>query len=197
MDISALALWFVCGLGTAVLAAVATPSRAGAAAGLTGFALGVWWMREPFAPSSAGIGTAAAIVAAMELVRVRRAPYAFALAGLLAGVWSAVLQQQGLSLAPAMAAASALPSASAFLRTRRPGFAPPALRDEALLFLIVLGIVAASVPGIAEGWRTAGTLNLRVSDAQGSAAAVMPTWTLAVATTALLSGGLFALWSRR
>ncbi len=128
--------------------------------GVAGFAIGAWWIRQPFAPSTPAVAIVAALVAAMELMRPQRQPYAIALAGLLAGVWSAVLQLQGLPLPAALVVAVTLPAASAYLRTRRPAFAPAALREEALLFLVILGVVSAAAPGIAEGWRAAGTLNV-------------------------------------
>ena len=196
MDIPVFALWFVCGLGTAVFGAVAPPSGAGIAAGLTGIAAGSWWIRQPFAPSPAAVAVAVALIATLLLVRPRRLPYAAATAGLLAGIWSAVLQWQGLPAAGAIGAAATVPIASAYLSTRRPAFAPAALREEALLFLVLLGVVAAAAPGIAEGWRAALTLNVQ-SEAGTPAPAAMPPWTLFAASAALVSGALFSLWSRR
>ena len=197
MDISSLALWFVCALGAAVLAAVGPQSRAGSLLGLAGFALGAWWIRQPFGPSTSAVAMVVAIVAALELVRPPPQPFAIALAGWLAGVWSAVLQVQGMPLAVAIVVAGTLPAASGYLRRQRPAFAPAALREEALLFLVILGVVSAAAPGIAAGWRAAGNLNMHSGEAVASATAGMPLWTLVVASAALLTGGLFSLWSRR
>jgi hypothetical protein len=71
------------------------------------------------------------------------------------------------------------------------------LREEALLFLIVLGIAAGATPGIIDGWRAAGTLNMQATGPEASTGVVMPLWTLYVASAALVSGGLFSMWSRR
>jgi hypothetical protein len=197
VDIASLALWFVCALGTAALAAVGPQSRAGSVLGMAGFALAAWWIRQPFAPSTAAVAIVVAVAAALELVRPRQQPYAIVLAGWLAGVWSGVLQVQGMPLTAAMVVAATLPAASAYLRIRRPAFAPAALREEALLFLVILGVVSAAAPGIAEGWRAAGNLNMHSGEAVASPTAGMPMWTLVVASAALLTGGLFSLWSRR
>jgi hypothetical protein len=197
VELPVLALWFVCGLGAVVLAAVAPHSRTQAVVGMAGFAIGAWWARQPFAPTTAGVAIVAALVAGMELVRPQRQPLAIALAGLLAGTWSAVMQRQGLPVVAAIAVAAALPAMSVYLRTRRPAFAPPALREEALLFLVALGVTAAAAPGIVEGWRAAGTLNLQIGEAEAAGSTAMPTWTVVVASAALVTGGLFSLWSRR
>ena len=197
MDIQILALWLVCALGAAVLATVGPQSRTGSASGVAGFAIGAWWIRQPFAPSTPAVAIVAALVAALELMRPQRQPYAIALAGLLAGVWSGVLQWQGLPPIAAIVVAAALPGASAYLRTERPAFAPAPLREEALLFLILLGLVSAAAPGIADGWRAAGLFNMQSSEVSASTTAALPVWTLAVTSAALLTGGLFSLWSRR
>lgn len=197
MDIQILALWLVCALGAAVLATVGPQSRTGSALGVAGFAIGAWWIRQPFAPSTPAVAIVAALVAALELMRPQRQPSAIAMAGLLAGVWTAALQLQGLPFLAALVVAVTLPATSAYLRTRRPAFAPAALREEALLFLVILGVVSAAAPGIAEGWRAAGNLNVHSGEAVTSTTTGMPMWTLVVASAALLTGGLFSLWSRR
>ena len=193
-----LALWFVCGLGTAILIAATPLSRAGAAMAVTAFAFGAWWARQPFAPSAATVAIAAAVIAVWQIVRPPRHPYAAIMGGLLAGVWTAVLDAQGLPLVAAIPIAALLPTASAWLRARRAVFAPPALVEEALLLLAVVGILAAALPGIADGWHAAVNLSVRSGQsANGTTDAAMPMWTLAVASAALLSGGFFSIWSRR
>ena len=141
---------------------------------------------------------AAAVMAAWQLVRAPERPYAAVIAGLLGGIWSAVLTGQGLSSLAAIPAAAAVPAISAFLRARSATFAPPALVEEALVVLTAVGIAAAALPGIADGWRAA--VNLSVQGSQSPSAvrdAAVPIWTLAAASAALISGGLFTLWSRR
>jgi len=137
-------------------------------------------------------------MAVWQVTRPPKRPYAAVMAGVLAGLWTAALNEQGLPALVAIPAAAMLPVASAYLRARRDVFAPPALREEALLVLAVVGTAAAALPGIAEGWHA--EVNLRVQGGQSAAPSVdtaMPAWTLAIASAALVSGGLFSLWSRR
>ena len=197
MDIPLLALWFVCGLGTTVFAAAGPQTPRGAIAGVAGFVAGVWWSQQQFAPSTPAVAIGAGLAAALELFRPGRRSFSLALAGLLAGLWSAVLHLQGLPVIPAVLVAVTLPATSAYLRIRRPAFAPATLREEALLFLLILGVVAAAAPGIVDGWRAAVTLNVQGSEPEASPTTVMPMWTLFVASAALVSGGLFSMWSRR
>jgi hypothetical protein len=195
VDISLLALWFVCGLGTAVFAAAAPRTRPAVVVAVGAFAIGAWWIRQPFAPTTSAVAVAAALIGAAELIRERRPVLVLGTAGLLAGIWTGVLEFQGAPTVAAIAVACAVPVGSAFLRGRRPAFAPPQLREEALLFIVILGVIAGAAPGITEGWRAATNLNLQGGEVERDVA--MPLWTLAVASAALLSGGLFSLWSRR
>lgn len=198
MSLQALALWFVCGFGTAILVAVTPLSRVGAAMAVGAFVAGAWWAQQPFSPSPAAVALVAALMATWQVVRAPQGPYAAGVAGLLGGIWTAVLAGQGLPPLAAVAVAVLLLASSAFLRARSAAFAPPALVEEALIVLGVVGIAAAALPGIAEGWRAA--VNLSVQGGQSANTAremAVPMWTLAVASAALISGGLFSLWSRR
>ena len=197
LSLPTLILWFVCGLGTAILAAVAPVSRSTATAAGTAFLIGAWWVQQPFAPAPRAIALAAGSMALWQVLRAPRRPYAAIVAGLLAGFWTAVLNQQGLPPAVAIALAAVLPAASAYLRARQPAFAPPALREEALLVLGVVGIAGAALPGVAEGWHAAVNLSVQGGQPANPADTALPAWTLAAASLALVSGGLFSIWSRR
>src|SRR5690242_3567439 len=96
------------------------------------FVTGAWWAQQPFAPSAAAVALAAALIAIWQVVRGPKRPYAAIMAGLLGGIWTAVLAGEGLPLLAAIAAATLLLGSSAFLRARRKTFAPPALVEEAL-----------------------------------------------------------------
>ena len=162
------------------------------------FAVGAWWARQPFAPSAATVAIAAVLMAVWQIVRPPQRPCAGIVGGLLAGIWTAVLAAQGLPSVAAIPVAALLPAASAWLRVRRPAFAPPPLVEEALILLAVVGIAAAALPGIADGWHAAVNLSIKGGQsAAGTPETAMPVWTLAVASAALLSGGLFSIWSRR
>lgn len=171
-------------------------SRGGALLCAGAFVAGAWWVRQPFAPPGAAVGIAAFVAAGAYLVRSPHPRYATALAGLLAGIWTGVLEFQGLPAAAAIVIAGALPLTSAWLRAHRAAFAPPALRDEALLFTIVLGLFVAAAPEIVAGWHAAIALNLQ-SVEPAAAGAAIPVWAVTATTAALISGGLFSLWSRR
>ena len=196
MDIAALGLWFVCGLGAASFAALVPVSARVALGCPVPYIAGVWWIQQPFAPSTAVIGLAAALVAGVYLLRAPRPEFAIGLAALLAGVWAGVMELQGLPLGVAVIASLIVPVASAWLRATRPAYAPPRLREEALLFVMVLGVIAAAAPTVLDGWRAAAVLNLQ-GGGQETAVAAIPAWTLTVATGALVSGGIYSLWSRR
>jgi len=198
VSLTLLTLWFVCGLGAAILSAAIPLSRLGGVLAVGAFVLGAWWVQQPFAPSAAVVATAATLMALWQVVGAPRRPYAAAMAGLLAGVWTAVLGGQGLPTPAAFVLAASLPVTSAWLRHRRAAFAPPALVEEALVVLALVGLVAATLPGIAEGWHAAVNLSVQGGPSpDGSPATAVPAWTLAVASAALISGGAFSVWSRR
>jgi hypothetical protein len=196
VDISLFGLWFVCGLGTAVFAALTPVSRSGAVLSAVAFVVGAGWMRLPFAPATAAVGVTVFVAAAAYLVRPPRPILGHALAGLLAGLWTGVLERQGLPLAAAIPIAMAVPALSAMLRARRVEFAPAPLRDEALLFTVVLGLFAAAAPAIVDGWHSAVTLNLQASQPDAARTAI-PAWAVSLSAAALAAGGLFSIWSRR
>ena len=161
------------------------------------FVASAWWAQQPFAPTTPAIALAAGLMAIWQVVRAPRGPYSALVAGLLAGFWTAALNQQGLPLSIAIPAAAILPAMSAYLRARQPAFAPPALREEALLVLGVVGIAGAALPGMADGWHAAVNFSAQGGQPSNPADAPLPVWALAAASVALVSGGLFSLWSRR
>lgn len=196
MNLTLLSLWLVCGLGSAVFAALAPMTRGGVLAFGIAFAGAVAWARLPLAPSAATVDVAAAVTAALCLLSARPL-LAAGMAGLLAGFWTIVLADQGLPGPAAVVVAPVLALVSAALRVRRPRFAPEPLREEALLFMIALGLVAAAAPALSDGWHAAANLSLQSRQPGAAVTTAIPAWTLSVALTALVTGGLFSLWSRR
>lgn len=193
MDAILLVLSFVCGIGAAVFAALQPMSRAAVLACAAAFIAAAAWTRL-FGASPAIIGSGVAMAAALHLVRTPRPFYAGVLAGWLAGTWLALLQAQGLPLGGA-AAVAVIPLSSAWLRRTRAEFAPQIVREESLLFIVVLALVAAAAPTVVDGWHAAG--NLKVQGPDTARAAAIPAWALAVASAALAGGGLYSIWSRR
>jgi hypothetical protein len=137
-------------------------------------------------------------MAMLFLVRLSRGSWAGMIAGLLAGLWSVTLDRVGLGMMLAVLVAASVPLASAALSSTRPVFAPPALREESLLFLLVFALIVAAAPAVTGGWEAAGNLKLQSSaDAAAAGALAVPLWAVILSGAALVSGGAYAMWSRR
>ena len=186
------ALWIVCGFG-AVVFATAIRGWRNAVLCAAGFGAGAVVARVPGALDPEWVAALAAAVAVLALTWSRHQLVTSISCGLLAGLWAALFQVQGLPAAPAYVVAAAVPALAAWLAARRPAFAPAVLRDEGLLVVFALGVVVATAPAIAEGWRAA--MNLTVEP--GTSGDPVPVWTLALAWLSLASGGAYAMWSRR
>jgi hypothetical protein len=197
MDAIHLGLWLLCGLGTAVFAAIHPLSRRHLAVAVAAYGVAAWWTVMLSPPSASPLGSIVALGAALSLTRTPKPVYLAALAGLLAGAWVGVATAARVPLAAAAVAAAIVPFASAMLRARAPQFAPREMREDALIFMVCFGLIVAAAPTVAEGWRAAGNLKLQSADSRPVAFAVMPTWTLVLSSAALMCGGLYSLWSRR
>jgi hypothetical protein len=187
------ALWTLTGMGTLVFATLAAHTWRALAATALAFAAataaGAWFGPPP--ADAAGLLVAGGAVT--MLLRPRSAAVAPLFAGSLAGLWGTMLGAQDVPLALAVPVAAIWPAAALWY-ARQPAFAPPRLRDDALVVLTVLGTVTAVVPGVQEGWRAAMNLSQQSPSAAGMA---LPAWTLGVGASALALGGLYSLWSRR
>ena len=189
------ALAMLCGLGAVVFAtATATgASRRSRVAAVALFCAGLAWTAAVTIPRPEVVGSVAAAGAAVFLLRPTWTTTAAGLSGVLAGVWGGVLAAQGM----AWWAAVPLPIAAVVgtvVATRRPDFAPPHVRDEALVIVCALGLGVAMLPGVLDGWGAAQALTVQPIDPQ---ARVIPAWTLAMSGAALGLGAGYALWSRR
>ena len=188
------ALWLIAALGAAVFSAIAPASRGGLAWLATGFAAGAVAVRWARLPEPGELAVAVALLAALLIVRPRYGVLAAVAAGVTAGVWSRVLELQGAPLAIAVVLAAALPAIAMRLAARRPGFASPEVRGEALAAVFVAAILAAMAPDILDGWRSARALNIEEPALE---VLMVPVWAAVVGVGALAGGALFALWSRR
>ena len=126
----------LCGLGAATLASAVT-GRRDMVALLAGFVVATIWLR----PQPVWIGGMVALVAVLGLGMSRLGPLSAAVAGALAGLWVPVLEGYGLPAWTALSLAAAVPGMAVMLAHRSPGFAPLALREDALLTICVLGMV--------------------------------------------------------
>ena len=107
------------------------------------FPLGALWLR----PEPAWVGVLVAVAAGLQLAWPQLPWLAVAVGGLTAGLWGGILTSQGLVMPLAWMGAASFPVASAVLSARRPEFAPAALKEEALLAALALGVlVATGVP---------------------------------------------------
>ncbi len=187
------ALSMLCGLGAVVFSAAPDPSHRSRVSAAMLFCIGAGWTAGMGVPPTEVIGCLAAAGAALFLLRPAWGASAAGLGGALAGVWSGVLAMQGLTRWVAVPLALAALTAAVLAR-RDPEFAPPQLRDEALVLVCTLALGVAMLPGILDGWGAAQSLTVQPADLQGQ---VIPTWTLAMTFSALGLGAGYALWSRR
>ncbi len=185
------ALGMVCSLG-AVIFAAGVRDRWGAVALAAGFVAGAVWLR----PEPVLAGGLAVAAAALSITRPRRVPVFLidaVVAGLLGGMWGHVLAQFGVPPWSAWPLAAIVACAAALLSRRLPGFAPRAMREDALLAYAFLGALVAAWPAVTMGWSAASAMNLE-SEETIRAAVRLP---VAIGLASLASlGGLHALWRR-
>ena len=178
----------LCGLGAATLASTVT-GRRDMAALIAGFVVATIWLR----PEPVWIGGMVALVAVLGLGISRLGPLSAVVAGALAGLWAHVLEGYGLPAWTALPIAAAVPGMALMLAHRNPGFAPQALREDALLTIGLMGLVVAAVPAVSTGWRSAVAMNLEPG---GWGRPDMGLWmTLGLGAVVSL-GGLHTLWRR-
>ena len=193
MSLPFYALSMLCALGAVVLAAAPTPSRRSDVSAAALFCLGAAWTAWSGVPPAQVLGCLAAAGSAAFLLRRTWNVTAAGLGGALAGVWSGVLATQGLTRWVAVPLALAVLTVARVAR-RNPEFAPPQLRDEALVVVCALALGVALLPGVLDGWGAAQSLTVQPADMQRQ---LIPTWTLAMTSSALGLGAGYALWSRR
>ena len=105
-----------------------------------------------------------------------------------------MLAGYGLPARLAWLLAAGVIAVSAAASQRDPQFARPAVREDALVMLTVLGVAVAAAPGVAAGWRTAEALNLAANDMVRPG--VHPGGMLLVLAAIVALGGLHTLWRR-
>lgn len=184
----------LCALAAPVFSSAPTRGRwspvAAVAIGLVASAAAFRFGRPP---DVVWVAALTALVAAAQLVR-RMSPVAAAVAGgALGAIWASLLHAAGLPWAAAAPVAAAPPMLSAFLAARSPRFAPAIIREEALLVVLVAGLVVAMVPNIQEGWRSAVALNIQDQNANSQ---IIPNWAFGLTGASLALGGLYSLWRR-
>ncbi len=188
------ALLMLCGLGAVTFAAKAARRREvfpGLALALAIPASGI----PPEAiPDARWIGSIAAAVAAIEIFRPNARWIASLCGGALAGLLGLLLQAQGLPFPVGVLLAVAVPSVAAYFSLRRTGFAPEALRQEAMLATLALGVAVAVIPGVTSGWQSALALN---RDEVSSSNHIIANWVFLLGAASVALGGLYSLLRRR
>ena len=194
MTVTVLALWMLCALSAATLAAAAAPRRQWQIAFAIGFVVTAALSRSEQSPDPEVTALFATVGGIVYLFRQRYASLAMVLGGAVAGTLIPVL---GLLGAPALVTAPVIAltmAATVWLAKTRPGFSPETLREEALLIVSTLGLAVAVLPSVLDGWQVAANLNVRVETVAREA---IPAWALSVVATSTLLGAAYALWSRR
>ena len=185
----------VCGLAAPILAATPHPGRrASLPAAAAGALASLWWLGPYPVPDVAWIGAAVAIAAAVPLWRPQTSSLlTAAAAGAASGASMSMLHAAGASWPVAVPIAAVPLLVSWMLTGRWPRFAPPTVREEALLLLGGLGVGVAMLPSVFQGWRSAIALN---AHDDGSGGLAVPVWTLLVAGASVLLGGGYSAWRR-
>jgi hypothetical protein len=186
-------VWMLCALGAVIFAAASARDRRRALGFGGGLIIGLVLAR-PGPPDPVLVGSLAVGAVAIFLFRPPYADLAAVLGGSLAGLWTAMLQAQGLPYLSTPIVVVALSGLSAWLARSRSTFAPERLIDEGLLAIGALGIVALTLPSILDGWQTAVAL---AATSTRQASATMPIWTVVFLVGCLSLGGVYSAWSRR
>jgi hypothetical protein len=161
-----------------------------------GFAAGSIFIRPEALPDPAWAGCIVAATAMLQLFRPDVRWSGLLCGGALAGFWSALLQIQGLPLGAAMILAAAVTATSAYLAQRSTEFAPEALREEAMVAVIALGLAVAIIPEVTAGWQSALALN-REGGNSSNQNQIIANWVLVLSAASVVLGGLYGVFRRR
>jgi len=186
MTIVPQALGILCGLACVVFATVASDRRPSLVAMTLSFAVTALWIGlQPADPAWASLLVVG--VGALGLARPQQRIAMAVGAGTLGAMWAWLMSAQGTpSVLAFLIAASVL--AIAVVAGRRPGFAAPSVREEALLLVCCFGLALALGPELVAGWQSAAALN-----ASSVPSRAMEGWVLLVGASSIAAGGLTAL----
>jgi hypothetical protein len=107
------------------------------------------------------------------------------------------LTVQGLPLPISIAIASGVLLLASRLAKRRPGFAPLALREEALVVLLAVALVVSLAEGVGTGWGSALALNADPAAFEASPGAGLSSWIVGVMLASGVLGAVYSMWMRR
>lgn len=146
------------------------------------------WSVEPSA-----VAALCAAFAGTQLVWAGLQAGAFAAAGVVSALSAAFLKDSGAPVAVAWTMSLLLPGLTVVLRARVVDFAPDRIREEALLFVLASGLLAAAAPEVLAGWESAMALN---GSALPSSGEVVPGWVLIGLGLAVVAGAASRWWRR-
>jgi len=194
MNLLFTALLMLCALGAATFATTTAGKYKSLISVVLGFAAATIFFRAQFLPDAAWIGMTVAVVAALQIFRKDVRWLSPLCAGALGGLWSVLLQIQGLPMVVSIPIAAVVPAAAGYLAARRKAFAPEALREEAMLLMLVLGLAVAIIPEVTSGWQAALALN---RDEGKTSDQINANWVLVLSSVSVVLGGLYSLLRRR
>jgi hypothetical protein len=184
--------WLLCAFASVALAAA--PARRPLLSGmlvLSG-AAAEWWWRASHPVALPPLAFVIALSAACALWSDRGALPAAVVGGTAAAAWVFALGDAGLPITLAIAIGMVPALLASYFAGARPGFAPPLVRDEALLLVLALALAASVMPRVVDGWRSAQRLNA----ATAAAAPVIPGWVALTIGLLVGTGGVYTLWKR-
>ena len=182
-----------CATGSATLAVFARDARC-AAALLVGFLPPTAFVLSGLSVEPAVHGICVAFWAGTLLAKPHLHVTGAVGAGVLAALGAAQATSAGAPAAAAIGAFALIPAASATFSARRRTFAPAPLREEALLIVLGMGVIAAATPILSNGWRTARALQTRTGALEVQ---TPPYWVMGIAALALGAGVSVSLGRQR
>jgi hypothetical protein len=179
-------------LAAAAFAGSSTPRPASLVAMAASFAAGLAVFLA--LPAAAGLPIVVVLGVALALARPNWPLVPAVAAGSTAAACVSVLTTAGIPLAVGVAASIGVVALAAALAALRRGFAPAKLRDEALLLVGVLALLAVVGGEVAAGWRSATAFAATpiAGDAPSGGFGLV-----AVVVVAVVLGGGYGWWTRR
>ena len=190
------ALLMLCGLGGASFSTMARGKSEIAAAVAVSIIVATAKIPIEAVPDARWIGCVSASIATVLVFRPSVRWIGPLFGGALAGLLGALLEAQGLPVLTGSLLAVAVSAVPAYFAVRRPGFAPEALQQEAMLGTAAIGLAVALIPEIRSGWQSALALN-REEGSGNSSNQIIANWVLVLSAASVVLGGLYSLLRRR
>lgn len=162
-----------------------------------GYAVGLGVVVAGWAFDAVAIGVAVIGMVAVHFLWPRLGALILVAGGLLAAGVSGLLRDQGVPLMLGATGAALVVVAAARLARQGSMFVSADLQDEAMLFLLVLALVTASLPSISAGWHSAAALNVLPATSDAALHWTAMPWVFMLCGVALTAGAGYSIWKRR